>query len=57
MRNLCDKLTNKAANRATALEKLRNKVYELEARSAPPHEEDMPETRKIRVLENRKTRP
>jgi coiled-coil domain-containing protein 151 len=53
MRNLCDKLTNKAAGRATTLEKQRNKVYELELEGRKPHEEDTPETRKIRVLENR----
>jgi len=32
---------------------MRNKVYELELEGRKPHEEDTPETRKIRVLENR----
>ena len=39
--------------RATNLETMRNKVYELELEGRKPHEEDTPETRKIRVLENR----
>ena len=39
--------------RATSLETMRNKVYELELEGRKPHEEDTPETRKIRVLENR----
>lgn len=41
------------AGRATSLETMRNKVYELELEGRKPHEEDTPETRKIRVLENR----
>jgi coiled-coil domain-containing protein 151 len=53
LRKLHDELRHKTQSQASLLEELKDEVKDLELESKKPSLEDTPETRKIRMLENR----